>query len=174
MKFYIFLLLLFTNSLVFAQSEDREDPDIIIHYSNDMHVVLAGYKKSSNDSVHSKFNNITVDSIVSNYQIQFEFNPYLHDFPYIENHITLDSASFAELLIKSKQIMIIIQYGYAGSRNYPQLTEKYGVSYHAGGCVYRPDEIGHPYYKYMRRLLQIRNGVGWEARYNLDVKQLKK
>lgn len=160
-------------NLVFTKTDSL--PEILFHYSSDPTVVLSGNKKSNLDSnlILTKNSNVSIDTIIKYYDVQLEFIPDTFYFGLIKNHIDIDSSSFSELLIKTKLTMGVVKYGYGGAQNNDFLTEKYGVKYYAGGCVNNPNEIERQYFRYMRRLLIIRNGSGWEKKYNKELRSIK-
>lgn len=172
MKRTLTILILIFNCFVHAQSDSL--PDLLIRYSNNKSIALSAFKKPHHDSISIntiEFKN-ALDTLIEYYTLQFECFPDSTYFNSIKNHIELDSVKFSELLIKSKLKMHIVEYGYGGAQNYEQLTEKYGVKYYAGGCIYNPSEIEKLYSRYMHSLLNIRNGSNWEEKYKNEASKI--
>lgn len=173
MKRTLTLLLLLFNCLVEAQSDRL--PDLFIRYAGDSSIIITAYLNAEINSIKSDSvdSNITNDTLIDNYTLDFGF--YADSmYPDLEiKQIVLDSVNFSDLLLKSKLIMSQVKYGYAGAKNFDVLTEKYGVRYYAGGCIYDPLEIEIQYSKYMRRLLIIRNGSDWEEKYKKEASKIK-
>lgn len=172
MKLTFILFLLFSCS-VYAQSDSL--PDLFIRYSEDPSIVIVGYEKPAFkeiniDSVESYK---IVDTLIYKYTLDFGFYADSIQSDRVFKQLVLDSTTFSKLLIRSKLIMSQVKYGYAGAENNEKLTEKYGVMYFAGGCIYNPHEIELQYSRYMWRLLNIRNGNGWAEDYRKDLKKMK-
>lgn len=173
MKTTLTILIVLLNYLAHAQNDSL--PDILIRYSGDSSVIITAYKipdidSTKNDSVDKL---IFLDTLFDKYTLDFGF--YADSiYPVLTiKQIVLDSVTFSELLIKSKLIMSQVKYGYGGAQNYEQLTEKYGVKFYAGGCVYNPSEMDRQYSRYMNKLLTIRNGSYWEERYKKEESKIK-
>jgi hypothetical protein len=160
------ILILFSSSLGYSQTD--QSTELLIHYAPDRSIVLSGHKYSKSDSnlLLKIDSNISVDSIIEHYKIKIEFIPDTTHFGSIETHIELDSNNFSQLIIKANLVMSLVQYGYGGARNFDDLTKKYAVVYHAGGCVFDPSEFELKFERYMRSLLDIRNGKDWQDRYH--------
>lgn len=174
MKNLILFLVLFLSNVAFSQIDNL--PDLLIHYSKDKSVILEGTKKlkENPDSNLTIPSNISTDTLIKYYTIEITFIPDSSYFKNIANHLYIDSVSFSELLNKSGVIMIVEKYGYGGAANHKDLTNKYGVAYRAGGCVYSPSDFEKQFTTLMRRLLLIRNGADWEEKYNKEYKKLRR
>lgn len=168
MKRTLTIFILLFNYLAHAQSDSL--PDMLIRYSGDSSIIITAYQNPNINSINSDSvdNKKFIDTLIDKYTLDFGFYADSIYPGLIIKQIVLDSVTFSELLIKSKLIMSQVRYGYGGAQNYGKLTEKYGVRYYAGGCVYNPHEIERQYSRYMRRLLTIRNGSNWEEKYKKE------
>lgn len=173
MKRILTIIALFFISLSYAQGDSL--PDVLIRYSNDNSIFLTGSKKKEYDlvSTSSFILNKQIDSTAKYYAMHSECIPDIAYSNLIKNNVELDSVAFSELLIKSELKMQIIKYEYGGVQNYKSLTEKYGVIFYSGGCIYDPSEFERQCSRIIRRLLAIRNGVDWEVKYNKDIRKIK-
>lgn len=167
----IALVMLFTHQICHSQNDPSSE--LLIHYSNDRSIVLRAQKKvkSNLDSTVGSTSETSIDSLLEYYTVQLEFTLDTLYFQTIENHLNLDSTTFSELIVKAGLRMMLVKYGYAGAKNYDDLTLKYGVKYSSGGCTYSPHEIERQYARYMQKLLTIRNGQNWEEEYNKAVQK---
>ncbi len=74
-------------------------------------------------------------------------------------------------LNRSGMKFYFLHYGYTTYSDFNELREKYGVIVMNEGCVVHHQE--NDYMKRVYRLLDIRNGVDWHARYRADHKCLE-
>ena len=154
-----------------------DSSDLLIHYEKDNSVVLLAKLKTSPQVTTNTMlpNSTAVDTLVSQYTFHIEFFPDTTYYSQFSRYLYLDSSSFSNLLHKSGIVFRTIRYGFGGSNNYDDLTEKYGVIELSGGCSYAPSELERTYYRLMGEMLKIRNGPNWEQAYDKDLQEkLKK
>jgi len=168
------LVFLFMSAVTFSQT--KSNSVVLIRYSNDRSVSLVGRNITSfaANSPQKLNSEISVDTLIKYYKIEWVIFPDSICFQHAENQIELDSSSFSDLIIRSGLIMNVVKYGYAGARNFDQLTDKYGVVFLAGGCIVDPTDFEQKYYAFQRKLLEIRNGENWQERCNLEYSHLIK
>lgn len=110
---------------------------------------------------------------------------YQFDYPYFESPVLdlndelvkqivvfIDCDKIADFLRISGMKFYFLHYGYTVYSNFEELTNKYGFIVLNEGCVsggYSSDV----YMTKVKRLLDIRNGVGWIHHYYRDMKKLE-
>lgn len=150
---------------------------ILIQHSSTGQILLEGWPEDTSAQNQYQTRTDNSDSMVVFLSSAYRFHLPIDSDSVLRSKnstvVELDSASISGLLKSDSLIINLTSWGMESPHQSGKLIHEYGLKYVSGGCTpYYLQELAHIEER-KNELLYLRNGSGWQKRYNRDRQRRK-